>query len=83
MQHLRTSQRVLYITMLMNGTLKDHLEEVDKSANEMHEQLILQMKAQEGITEEQKVNNQLEWVQQMNSIRNRAEEIVYDELIYV
>lgn len=80
--YLRTSKKVLYTTMLMGETLKDHLEEVDKSANEMYEQLTLQMKAQESVTEELKANNQLEWVQRMNSIRNRAEEIIYKELIY-
>lgn len=82
LQHLRTSKRVLYTTMLMDGTLKAHLEEVDKSADEMYEQLTVQMKAQEGVTEELKANNQPEWVQRMNSIRNRAKEIVYKELIY-
>ena len=83
LQYLRTSKRVLYTTMLMEGTLNDHLEEVDKSAEEMFEQLITQMKLQEGITEDLKANNQMEWVQRMNSIRNRAAEIVYKELIYV
>ena len=81
LQHLRTNKRVLYTTMLMGDTLKDHLEEVDKSADEMYEQLTLQMKAQEGVTEELKANNQLEWVQRMNNIRNRVSEIVYKELI--
>ncbi len=83
LQYLRTSKSVLYTTMLMEGTLNDHLEEVDKSAEEMFEQLTTQMKLQEGITEDLKVNNQMEWVQRMNSIRNRAAEIVYKELIYV
>ena len=82
LQYLRTNKKVLYTTMLMGDTLKDHLEEVDKSADEMYEQLTLQMKAQEGVTEELKANNQLEWVQQMNNIRNRAAEIVWEELIY-
>lgn len=82
LQHLRTSKKVLYTSMLMGSTLKDHLEEVDKSAEEMFEQLTLQMKAQEGVTEELKANDQLEWVQRMNSIRNRAAEIIYKELIY-
>ena len=82
LQCLRTSKGVLYTTMLMSGALKDHLEEVDKSAEEMFEQLTTQMKLQEGITEELKATNQLEWVQRMNSIRNRAAEIVYKELIY-
>ena len=82
LQYLRTNKRVLYTTMLMGGTLKDHLEEVDRSADEMYEQLTMQLKAQEGVTEELKANNQLEWVQQMNNIRNRAAEIVWEELIY-
>ena len=82
LQYLRTNKKVLYTTMLMDSTLKAHLEEVDKSANEMYEQMTLQMKAQEGVTEEMKASNQLEWVQRMNSIRNRTEEIVYKELIY-
>ena len=81
LQYLRTNKKVLYTTMLMGDTLKDHLEEVDKSADEMYEQLTLQMKAQEGVTEELKANNQLEWVQRMNNIRNRVSEIVYKELI--
>ena len=82
LQYLRTNRRVLYTTMLMSGTLKDHLEEVDQSAEEMFEQLSVQMKAQEGITEELKANNQMEWVQRMNNIRNCASEVVYKELIY-
>ena len=83
LQYLRTNKNVLYMTMLMSGKLKEHLEEVDKSAEEMLEQLITQIKLKEGITETLKANNQLEWVQRMNNIRNRAEEIVYQELIYV
>ena len=82
LQYLRTNKRVLYTTMLMGDTLKAHLEEVDKSADEMFEQLTMQLKTQEGITEELKANNQLEWVQRMNSIRNRATEVVFKELIY-
>lgn len=82
LQYLRTNKRVLYTTMLMGDTLKDHLEEIDKTAEEMFEQLITQMKLQEGITEELKAKNEQEWVQRMNNICNRATEIVYKELIY-
>ena len=82
LQYLRTSKRVLYTTMLMGDTLKAHLEEVDKSAEEMFDQLTVQLKAQEGVTEELKANNQLAWVQRMNNIRNRVTEIVCKELIY-
>ena len=83
LQYLRTNKRVMYTTMLMGDTLKDHLEEINKSADEMFDQLTVQMKVREGVTEELKANNQMEWVQQMNNIRNRAAEIVYKELIYV
>ena len=83
LQYLHTHKRVLYTTMLMGGTLKDYLEEVDQSAEEMLAQLTMQLKAQEGVTEELKANNQLKWVQRMNNIRNRVSEIVYKELIYV
>ena len=83
LQYLRTNKRVLYTTMLMGDTLKVHLEEVGKSAEEMFNQLTVQMKAQEGVTEELKAINQMEWVQRMNNIRNHAAEIVYKELIYI
>ena len=59
LQYLRTNERVLYTTMLIGDTLKVHLEEVDKSAEEMFNQLIVQLKAQEGVTEELKANDQL------------------------
>ena len=83
LKHLRENKEVLYMTMLMNGTLKDHLEEVDKFAEDMFDQLVMQLKKQERITENLKATNQMEWVQRMNNIRSRAEEIVYQELIYV
>ena len=83
LQYLRTNKRVLYTTMLMSGVLKNHLEEVDKTAEEMFDQLTMQLKAQEGVTEELKANNQLEWVQRINNICNCVSETVYKELIYV
>ena len=82
LQYIRTNKNVLYMTMLMSGKLKDHLEEVDKSAEEMVEQLTIQMQAQEGVSKALKENNQLAWFQRMNNIRNRVSEIVYKELIY-
>ena len=83
LQYLRTNKRVLYTTILMSGKLKDHLEAVDQSAEDMFERLTVQMKTQEGVTEELKASNQLEWVQRMNNIRNCVSEMVYKELIYV
>ena len=83
LQYLRTNKHVLYMTMLISGKLKGHLEEVDKSAEEIFDRLTAQMKAQEGVTEALKANDKLAWVQRINNIRNRVSEIVYKELIYV
>ena len=82
LQYLRTNKEVLYMTMLMSGTLKDHLEEVDKSAEDMFDLLVKQLSALEGVTEALKASNQMDWVAKMNNIHNRVKEIVYQELIY-
>ena len=67
--------------MMMNGTLYAHLEEIEQAAEAMLEQLMTQMAEREGVTEDLKANDQLRWVQEMNSIRHHAEEIVRRELI--
>lgn len=68
--------------MLMEGTLNPHLEEIDRQAQEMEQHLISQLAQQEGITEQLKAENQMDWVAQMNNIRNRADETVLNDLIY-
>ena len=68
--------------MLMENTLNHHLEEIDRQAQEMEQQLISQLAQQEGVTERLKAENQMKWVAQMNNIRNRADEIVLNDLIY-
>ena len=68
--------------MLMENTLNPHLEEIDRQAQEMEQQLISRLARKEGITEQLKAENQMEWVARMNNIRNRADEIVLKELIY-
>lgn len=80
--YLRKHREALYTIMLMEGTLNPHLEEIDRQAQEMEQRLISQLAQQEGITEQMKAENQLEWVARMNGIRNRAEQIVLNELIY-
>ena len=79
--YLRKHHDGIYTGMLLSGKLKAHLEEVDRAANEMLDLLIQQYAAREGVTEELKARNQLEWVQRMNSIRERVEEIINTELI--
>ena len=80
--YLRKHREALYTIMLMENTLNPHLEEIDRQAQEMEQQLISQLAQQEGITEQLKAENQMEWVARMNNIRNRADEIVLNDLIY-
>ena len=80
--YLRKHQEALYTIMLMENTLNHHLEEIDRQAQEMEQQLISQLAQQEGVTEQLKAENQMEWVARMNSIQNRVDEIVLNDLIY-
>ena len=74
--------RGLYTGMMLSGTLNAHLEEVDQQAGDMVERLVKQMAKAQGITEQMKADDQLEWVRQMNHIRAAAEEIVLKEAVY-
>ena len=80
--YLRQHRRPIYSGMLMSGTLNAHLVEIDHAAEEMTELLMAQIAEREGVTEQLKAEDQMAWVQAMNSIRSRAEEIVLAELIY-
>ena len=80
LHHLKTAKRVLYTQLLFSGKLSAHLEEIDRHAEKMTDQLLMQIAAQEGVTEQLKAESQMEWVRRMNSIRSRAEEIIWDEL---
>ena len=80
--YLRENRKAIYTGMMLSEELKAHLEEVDRQANEMLDRLIEQMKKEQGVTEELKARDQMAWVQRMNNIRNSAEEIVLNELIY-
>ena len=80
--YLKEHRRVLYTNLLVNGKLFRHLAEIDQSCEEQLELIIQRMAKQEGVTEMLKAVDQMEWVRRMNSINNRAEEIVLSELIY-
>lgn len=80
--YLIKHKRVQFNIMLMNGTLWTHLAEVDKQASDMFSQIAEQMKVSEGITEQPKNQNQIEWVARMNNIEARVREFVNTELIY-
>ena len=80
--YLRRNRNPFYIGLQLAGKLNAHLEEIDRQATEMVELLILQMAEQESVSEQLKTQHQMAWVQSMNNIRQRAEEIVYRELIF-
>ena len=80
--YLRDYHTGVFDGMLFKGTLNQHLEQIDREANEMMEMLMTQMAKAEGVTEALKAKDQMDWVRRMNSIRNRAEEIVYSDLVY-
>ena len=82
-KYLQTNQKALYTAMLLGDILNDHLAEVDKSASEMFDRLVEQLKCRDCITEALKAADQLEWVQRMNGIRHEAAEVVEKELICV
>ena len=71
-----------YTEMLLNNELKSYLLDIEDECKDKLELLIKQMVEKENITEELKANNQMEWVQKMNNIKNRAEEIILNEIIY-
>lgn len=79
---LREHRDGIYTGMLLNGTLNSHLEEVDRQAQKMLDDLTEQMKALNGVTEILKAEDQMQWVQMMNSIRHSAEEVILNDLIY-
>ena len=78
--YLRRHKRVTYSGLMLSGKLKEHIEDVDRQAEEMFSQLVDRMKQAEGVTEQLKATGQMEWVRRMNSIRNRAEEVVLNNI---
>lgn len=81
-RYLKQNHRVLYMNLLTSGKLNSYLADIDKQAEAMFIRLVKEMAEKQGVTEALKVENQMEWVGQMNNIRNRATELVNAELIY-
>lgn len=82
LRYLEHNRNILYTNLLTKGKLTAYLADIDEQAENMFDQLVRQLAEREGVTEQLKANNQILWVKKMNSIRNRAEEIVNHELIY-
>ena len=83
LHYLKTQKKAEYTILLMEDKLSKHLQDIDNTATNRYKLLMRQFAEQENITEELKATNQLEWVSKMNSIKNRVEEIIFNELIYV
>ncbi len=83
LKYLKEHKKAEYTIMLMDGTLKTHLKEVQETAQARIEQIINELKEKSNLNEDMKNTDMLYWVGSMNSIKNQAEEIVFSELIYV
>ena len=82
LEFIKHHRKGFYIALVLDCKLNRYLADIHKQAEEMFDTLISQYKSSEGITEQLKADDQLEWVCRMNNIRQRANEIIYKELIY-
>ena len=83
LNYLKENKKAEYSIMLMDGTLNNHLKEIQETANTRVEQTIKQLKEKSNLTEDMKNTDMLYWVGMMNNFKNQAEEIVFNELIYI
>lgn len=81
-RYLKEHHKIIYYNLLTSCKLHDHLVDINEESTEMYDCLVRQLAEQEGVTEQLKADNQILWVAKMNNIRNRAEGIVYQEVIY-
>ena len=82
LRYIKQNRKVLYLNLLTSGKLNSYLADFDNQAEGMFSRLIKQMAEREGVTEQLKAYNQMEWVSRMNNIRQRATEIVNADLLY-
>jgi len=82
LRYLRQHRKALYKELQINGKLNGYLADVNEQAEDMFFELVKQMAAREGVTEQLKAQDQMLWVQRMNNIRDRAMEVVNNDLIY-
>ena len=82
LRHIKQHHKVRYINLLTSGKLNSYLADIDNQAEDMLFRLVKQMAEREGVTEQLKAANQMEWVAQMNNIRSRVTEIVNHDIIF-
>ena len=83
LNYLKENKKAEYSIMLMDGTLNSHLKEIQVAATERVEQIIKQLKSKSNLTEDMKNTDILYWVGMMNNFKNQAEEIIFNEIIYI
>ena len=83
LNHIKQHRKILYINLLTSGKLNEYLADIDKQAENMFFQLVKQTAECEGLTEQLKADNQMEWVARMNNIRVCVTEIVQNKILYV
>ena len=81
-RYLKQHHKVLYYNLLTSGKLDSHLADIEEQAQQLFLRLVRELAEKEGVTEQLKAADQMVWVRQMNNIRNRATEIVNNEVIY-
>ena len=79
---LKNYRKTMLSGLQLTGKLNEHLEQIDRQANEMMETLMSEMAKLQGVNEELKASNQMKWVQMMNNIRASAEETVLKDIVY-
>lgn len=83
LDYLKNHKKGLYTELMLDCKLPEHLATIDTQANNRVKAIIIKLAKEQNVTEELKQNNQIEWVRLMNNFKNSAEEIVFNELIYV
>ena len=81
LRYLKENRRMLFSNLQLSGKLNSYLSDIDRQAQDMFEQLIKQIAEREGVNEQLKVDNQIEWVRSMNNIKNRISQTIYNDLI--
>ena len=83
LRYLKQHHKILYYNLLTSGKLHSHLADVEEEAQELFFRLVKEYAEQEGVTEQLKAENQMEWVRRMNNIRERVNEVVNAEMNFI
>ena len=83
LRYIKQHRKVLYLNLLTSGKLNGYLADIDKQAEDMLSRLVKRMAEREGVTEQLKADNQMDWVGRMNNIRSRSIEIINNEIIFI